>query len=61
MRKNELASNYFNNIIGIHADDVGEFEWQEMQGMMQEYDNGDRDTVDTEKFLGRIEREMNKF
>lgn len=32
-----------------------------MQGMMQEFDNGEGENVDTERFLGRIEREMNKF
>ena len=35
--------------------------WYQFLGLMRDYDDGNAKVVNIEKFIGRIEREMNKY
>lgn len=58
MPKEAVANNWISSsIIEINSDE----EYNQLMGMMQEYDDGHQNDVNVQKFLGRLEREMTKY
>lgn len=58
MKKEAVIQNWTNKELGVIENQE---QWNQFVGMMQEYDDGSQDQVNVEKFIGRIEREMNKY
>ena len=58
MPKGQLADNWINNqVIDVQSEE----DYNQLMGMMQEYDDGHQNDVNVQKFMGRIEREMTKY
>ena len=52
-----MIQNWYGQVCQYKSDE----EANDLQGLMQEYADGNQNAVNAEKFIGRIEREMTKF